>query len=442
MTVIRLKKAVLLMGDVLVLYFSLLLMLVLRYGKLDRDTTHDHLIPFSILFGVWILTLYVGGLYDFRHLRQGNAFLNRASIIFGINGFVAVLFFYFLPSFAITPRLNLFLFLAVAAIFGLIWRTLANMLLSNGLPTKKILLAGDGPIAEHLAHYLHENPQHGYRLAFWMKKGLRDHEFHHLYQIILAHKISTIVMPAHLKKDVGATRLIYRNLVLGIEVMDLATLYERVFQKVPLAELEEGWFLENIAKSHEFYETLKRPIEIVLSLALLIGLAPLFLILALAVRLTSRGPAIFSQERIGQGGRRIRVYKFRTMRIDAERDGPQWSKAHDPRNTPFGSFLRRTHLDEFPQLWNVLKGELSFIGPRPERPEFVALIEQSVPFYTLRHLVRPGVSGWAQVNYRYGASVTDAYEKLQYDIYYLKNRSVVLDTLITLRTIRFFVSNL
>lgn len=442
MTTIRLKKAVLLMGDVLVLYLSLLLMLVLRYGKLDRDTTYDHIIPFSILFGVWVLTLYVGGLYDFRHLRRGNTFLNRAGIIFGVNGFIAVLFFYFIPSFAITPRLNLFLFLAVAAILGLLWRTSANILLSNGLPTKKILLVGDGPIAEELAHYLGENPQHGYRLAFWMKQGLHDSEFNHLYQIILANKISTIVVPAHLKKDIRATRLIYRNLVLGIEVMDLATLYERVFQKVPLAELEEGWFLENIAKSHELYETLKRPVEVVLSCALLIGLAPLLFLIALTIRLTSRGPAIFSQRRIGKGGRSIRIHKFRTMRIDAERDGPQWSKAHDPRNTPLGHFLRRTHLDEFPQLWNVLKGELSFIGPRPERPEFVSLIEQSVPFYTLRHLVRPGVSGWAQVNYRYGASVQDAYEKLQYDIYYLKNRSVALDTLITLRTIRFFVSNL
>lgn len=441
-SIARLKKTVLLFGDVFVLYLALLFTLIVRYGALDRKTVDSHLGPFSILFLFWILVFYIGGLYDFKMLRRGSAFAKQASILLGVNSVFAVLLFYFLPSLRITPRLNLFLFIALYGFLGFLWRDFVNHLLSSGLPKKKILLVGTNETARELAEYLERNPQLGYRISFWMKEGLRDPEFSHLSQILLAEKIGTIVLPAHIKRDTRAARLIYKQLLFGIEVMDLATLYEIVFQKVPLAELEEGWFLENIAKSHRLYEALKRPTEVMLGIILCLFLLPLAVVIALCIRATSRGSVLFTQRRIGRGGAPFTIYKFRTMRKDAEERGPQWARPHDPRNTPVGRFLRRTHLDELPQLWNMLRGELSFIGPRPERPEFVSLIEKTVPFYELRNLIRPGVSGWAQVNFRYGASVGEAYEKLQYDMYYLKNRSVVLDGLIVLRTIRFFFTNI
>ena len=269
-----------------------------------------------------------------------------------------------------------------------------------------------------------------------MKEGLQDKELEHLSQIILANQINIIVVPAHIKKNSNAAKLIYKNLVLGIEVVNLADLYEIVFQKIPLAELEEVWFLENLAKRHRLYEIFKRPIEIFLATIIGILTLPLAILIALFIKLVSSGSVIFTQQRAGQNGAAFTIYKFRTMRPDAEKDGPQWAQKDDGRVIPLGNMLRKSHLDEWPQLLNILRGELSLVGPRPERPEFVKNLSKEIPYYDLRHLIRPGITGWAQINYRYGASIEDAYEKLQYDIYYLKNRSVVLDILIVIKTIR------
>jgi exopolysaccharide biosynthesis polyprenyl glycosylphosphotransferase len=257
----------------------------------------------------------------------------------------------------------------------------------------------------------------------------------------LDNKINILVIPAHIKKSSKAARLIYKNLVLGIEVLDLAELYERIFQKVPLAELEEVWFLENIAKSHQIYEFFKKPIEIFLAIVLGIILLPVALLIAVLVAITSPGPVVYRQTRVGQNEHDFLIYKFRTMRTDAEKNGPQLAQQNDQRITPLGKILRKTHLDELPQLLNIVMGELSFVGPRPERPEFIRLIRQDVPYFELRLLVRPGITGWAQINYKYGASVEEMYEKLQYDIYYLKNRSLALDFLILLRTVKYLFTN-
>ena len=169
---------------------------------------------------------------------------------------------------------------------------------------------------------------------------------------------------------------------------------------------------------------------------------PLLLIITLAVKLTSKGAAIFKQKRVGKNGEEFTIYKFRTMKIDAEKNGPQWANYfNDNRATKIGKFLRTTHLDELPQLVNIIKGELSFIGPRPERPEFVESLKKEIPYYELRHLTKPGVTGWAQINFRYGATVQEAYEKTQFDIYYIKNNSPFLDLSILLRTIKFLFMN-
>jgi lipopolysaccharide/colanic/teichoic acid biosynthesis glycosyltransferase len=162
----------------------------------------------------------------------------------------------------------------------------------------------------------------------------------------------------------------------------------------------------------------------------------------LAVKITSDGAAIFKQKRVGKNGSEFTIYKFRTMKIDAEKNGPQWANYfNDSRATKIGKFLRTTHLDELPQLVNIIKGELSFIGPRPERPEFVESLKKEIPYYELRHLTRPGVTGWAQINFRYGATVKEAYEKTQFDIYYIKNNSPFLDLSILLKTIKFLFTN-
>ena len=225
----------------------------------------------------------------------------------------------------------------------------------------------------------------------------------------------------------------------GLRVYDLADFYEQRWLKVPVMHTQRGWLL--FAHGFDLLHNalalrLKRLLDIAVSVALLIICMPIMLIIAVAVRLESRGPALFRQTRTGLNGKDFEILKFRSMYADAERAGPQWTSAHDPRVTRVGRLLRILRLDELPQLVNVIKGEMSFIGPRPERPVFIRELEKKIPFYDLRQLVRPGITGWAQVMYAYGASMDDALEKLQYDLYYIKNYSLLLDFAILLKTLR------
>lgn len=225
----------------------------------------------------------------------------------------------------------------------------------------------------------------------------------------------------------------------GVRVYGLADFYERMWFKVPVLHTRRGWLI--FAHGFDLLHNplglrTKRLLDITLSLALLVVASPVMALVALMIRLESRGPVIFRQARTGLGGAQFEILKFRSMTRDAERDGPQWAQDADPRITRIGRAIRLLHIDELPQLVNVLKGEMSFIGPRPERPVFNDTLEKEIPLYNLRHLVRPGITGWAQVMYPYGASVEDAREKLQYDLYYIKNYSVLLDIGIVFKTLR------
>jgi exopolysaccharide biosynthesis polyprenyl glycosylphosphotransferase len=224
----------------------------------------------------------------------------------------------------------------------------------------------------------------------------------------------------------------------GQPVQDLSNFYEGTWRKVPIYYLEHDWFVmsEGFGLIHNpIGLRVKRLADVLLSTLLLLITWPFMLLTALAVKLESPGPAIYCQVRTGKSGEDFVIYKFRSMRSDAEKDGAQWASAKDSRVTKVGRFIRLTRLDELPQLWNVFRGDMSFVGPRPERPEFNQDLEKKIPFYNLRHLVRPGITGWAQVLYPYGASVEDAKEKLQYDLFYIKNYSLFLDMMIVLKTI-------
>ncbi len=204
---------------------------------------------------------------------------------------------------------------------------------------------------------------------------------------------------------------------------------------MPLEELEERWFVEKITIHRNFYDAAKKIIDFCLALFLSIIFLPLILIIAFLIKSTSKGPIIFKQERTGANNKPFILFKFRTMKINEP--GPLWTDKDDKRLTRIGKIIRYTHLDEIPQLSNILKGELSFIGPRAERKELVEIYSQ-IPYYEIRHIIKPGLTGWAQVNYKPSASVEEAGEKLQYDVYYIKNRSIILDFLILLKTIRYF----
>jgi len=223
----------------------------------------------------------------------------------------------------------------------------------------------------------------------------------------------------------------------GVVVQDANVLIERLMGKLPLEGLNpssliftEGF---NVRRS---FQLARRLVSICVSTVVLTICLPLIPFLILAVRLSSPGPILFRQIRVGRGGRLINIFKFRTMRQDAEANGAVWASKDDPRVTSVGRFMRKTRLDEIPQLWNVLRGDMAFVGPRPERPEFVKWLTSEIPYYNLRHMIRPGITGWAQVRYQYGANLEETKRKLEYDLYYVKNMSLGLDLLIIFETIK------
>lgn len=224
----------------------------------------------------------------------------------------------------------------------------------------------------------------------------------------------------------------------GRMVVDIRSFYEHVVQRLPLSQINEEWLLLSEGFSlntRGSLRRLKRALDVLISLFLLLPAAPIMLLTALIIRLESPGPVIYRQERVGLHEKEFTVYKFRSMRVDAEKNGAVWASANDSRVTRFGRFIRKVRIDELPQIWNILKGDMSFIGPRPERMAFVTHLKEQIPYYGLRHTVKPGLTGWAQVCYPYGASDEDARHKLEYDLYYIKNMSILLDIHIIFKTV-------
>jgi exopolysaccharide biosynthesis polyprenyl glycosylphosphotransferase len=223
----------------------------------------------------------------------------------------------------------------------------------------------------------------------------------------------------------------------GIDIREMADVYEELTGRIPVSNIGDEWLL--FAKGFyllrkEYMQRLKRLIDVMSSALLLVLTAPLLGLAALVIKLDSPGGVFYSQKRVGKGQELFTIYKFRSMRQDAEDGGAQWASEGDSRITRVGRLLRMTHIDEIPQIWNLLKGDMSLVGPRPERPEFVEVLDKQIPYYFVRHSVKPGMTGWAQINYRYGASTVDTKNKLEYDLYYIKNMSLLLDFKILLRT--------
>ena len=224
----------------------------------------------------------------------------------------------------------------------------------------------------------------------------------------------------------------------GVQVTDLARYFERVHGRVPIESLKVSWLIYGDGYRQGWLRSfVKRVFDIAATVVLLLFTLPIMTMMALLIAVESKGPVIYRQDRVGRGGKQFTLLKFRSMRIDAEKDGkPSWAAVNDARVTRIGRFMRRARIDELPQLINVLRGEMSFVGPRPERPEFVKMLTEQIPFYSVRHSVKPGITGWAQVRYSYGSNVEQAVKKLEYDLYYVKNHTLLLDVLILVDTVR------
>lgn len=440
-----LKSFVLFSGDVLALYGALLLTIIIRYSGLPLIYyIKIHLAPFSIIFAIWLVAFYISGLYELKVVKNTPAFYERLYKVFIFNTAVAISVFYLAPYFQVAPRANLFIVLVVAFLILVGWRwTAQSVMAAKG--ASRVLFFGFSKEVLELAGFLRQNPQLGFLPVAVMTSDheeipdgapLRAFSFdNHLTHVIRDEGIEIIVASSEIKKNEALVQMLFKVVPLGVPVVDFLSFYEVSTGKIPLSLVGEIWFLENlIGIRRPFYELAKRIIDIVLAVVLGILALPLIPFIILTIRLDTAGPAFYHQKRIGKHGRMIGIIKFRTMHLGAERGGARWADENDPRVTRVGKFLRKSRLDELPQLWSILVGDLSLVGPRPERAEFVALLEKKIPFYQMRHLVQPGLSGWAQIHFPYGASVEDALEKLQYDLAYIKNRSVWLDLTTILKT--------
>jgi sugar transferase (PEP-CTERM system associated) len=393
--------------------------------------------------------LYYAGLYELRQLGDRRELFVRILQALAAASFLLAIIYFWFPD-AIIGR-GVFL-IAAALVISLVigWRITFDWVTRAVGPQERLLLVGTGSAAVKLAAELYEQRQQlGVEIV-----GFVDPDPERVGQpVINPGVIGTIADIPNIVRARNVDRVVVSLVdargklpmeellemkLNGVSFDHLATVYEEYTGKIAVENLRPSWliFSSGFQKTRA-HRAAKRALDIVAALAGLILSSPIMLAVALAVKLTSRGPALYHQERVGYSNHAFTVHKFRSMRVDAEAEtGPVWASPGDRRVTPIGRFLRRTRLDELPQLWNVLIGEMSLVGPRPERPAFVADLGREIPFYNQRHVVRPGVTGWAQVRYTYGASKEDALEKLQYDLFYIKNMSMALDLFIIFQTIK------
>ena len=317
---------------------------------------------------------------------------------------------------------------------------------SQGVFKSRVLVLGTGSRVVKLAQYAERNPNHqviGYialqpaehyissRHILTMTPG------ESLLSVVEKNAIDQIVIAVRDRRSGGfPMQLLLECRMSGVKVIELSTFFEREYRQVMLESLNPSWMvLGDGFRRGQFGNAVKRLFDLLVSAAMLVLTLPIMLAAALCIFLESGGPVLFRQERVGQCGRMFTLFKFRSMRNDAECDGtPKWADINDNRSTSVGRFIRNWRIDELPQIFNVIRGEMSFVGPRPERPFFVDQLAKQIPFYALRHCAKPGITGWAQVRYKYGASIDDAVEKLQYDLYYVKNQSLFLDLMILIST--------
>lgn len=428
------KKISLFLLDIVGLYGALVATLLIRYPDSFSKQYAVHLPPFLFIFTLWLLIFYITNLYDFGFLRNNLDFYSGLFRAIITASTISVIFFYLIPLFHITPRTNLAIFIGLSSGIVTGIRTLFNQANASGFK-KPLLIVGVNNQSLELAKFVEENPQLGYELKYLMdlgKEGIKNIE-----QIIRQEKINIVVVSPETYQAPYIIDTFYRSLEKKITFRNLSSFYEQLTNRVPLGAINQIWFLENLSEGgKKTYEEMKRFFDIIFSVIMLVIVASFIPFVALIIKLSSPGPIFYRQKRVGQNGNNFEIIKFRTMQKDAEKEtGAVWAQKNDPRITLLGKLMRKTRIDELPQLWNILKGEMSFVGPRAERPEFHQILKEQIPFYEERYIIKPGLSGWAQINYQYGSSVSDAAQKLQYDLYYIKNRSLILDLGIILKTV-------
>ncbi len=417
MAVSRMKKNYTYLFGILTIVMYFIGLLLINRGL---GFTNVIVIVFSMII------YYVANVYN----MTGRYKLRDIAIVIGIN-FILVIITTFLRIFILNEAIILF---GLITMFQIIYRYIIMIGLAE---KKRIVFIGENGYTDDLLESIKKDSQ--YKLSDFLK----DKDLNVLTKKILNlcenKKVDIIVdFTSNLLYDAKLVNKLLEYKLGGIQYYNYLEFYEMYENKLPVSNLSPKWFLENTGFEiyyNSFNLKAKRILDIIFALLIGICVIPIMIIAAIIIKLESKGPIFFIQERIGEGNKPFKIVKFRSMTTDAEKNGPQWASKNDNRVTKWGKIMRATRIDELPQLWNVLRGEMSFVGPRPEREFFIKQLEKEIMYYNLRHTVKPGLTGWAQVMYPYGASIEDAYRKLQYDLYYIKNHDILFDVKILLKTV-------
>ena len=450
---VRRQQILLTAGDLAILVFSLAIAFVVaRFARFNILFVLDRFTGGSLIYiSVYLAVFYVGELYEVeRRHREVRSFF-YIGLLVAVAFMIIATLYYFIPFWRIARRV-IAIQAPIVAVLIYLWRNGYDLVSRRFVAPHRILLVGVGETAESLIREIRDFYSREYRIVGVIEDDpsrqgdeiegvpvLGDSRT--IQEITAREEVETIVFASGYRSvlDGHLVRHVLDLKTRGVQVYEMPTFYMRVTGKVPVRYIEDRWLLfgqdfPGLAAGERF--RVKRLIDVGIALLSLIVLSPVALIVAILVKITSRGAILYRQERLGLDRRPYMLLKFRTMRVDAEEDGPRWATRDDKRITPAGRIFRRLRLDEIPQFVNVLKGDMSIIGPRPERRHFVELLEKEIPYYGLRFAVRPGLTGWAQVNFPYGNSVEDAHTKLQYDLYYIQEKSLFLDAVILLKTLQ------
>jgi sugar transferase (PEP-CTERM system associated) len=436
------RTLVLLIGEALIVWTSFLLGALYAWGDDSYIAlNYDH--GWEKICGVTLLVLlcsHLFDLYDTARLNTKGELYFRLLMVPGLLAFVLAGVSWVRPNFLLGNGSSAVgLLILTVALFG--WRMGFTWLIQLPILIERVYVLGTGERAQRLVLGLRQNPEIGVEVASWTGKlegaVTKESVAVHLLDVVNRQKVHRVIVAMPDRRGTIPMQELLDLRMKGVKIEESASWLERISGKIEVENLYPSWlvFGDGFRRS-TLFRLVRRVVSVVIALVGLVLSLPLLPLIMLAIRLDSKGPVLYRQRRVGKGGKVFDVVKFRTMRQDAEAGGPQWAGNNDPRVTRIGRFLRMSRLDEIPQLWCVLKGDMAFVGPRPERPEFVEWLSQEIPYYRVRHMVRPGLTGWAQVKYKYGSTVEDAREKLQYDLFYIKNASIGLDLLIMFQTVK------
>jgi len=419
-------------GDILMLVASFFIMLEISFWKnLSQNTINNHLLPFIFVSLIWILVFFLFNIYETQSIKPTIPNLRMIGIASLVAFTASIILFYLVQSFGIAPKTNLIIFSLVFITLFLIWRRVFYNFFSRYFKKGVAFLTeqdNDSKSVGEIIQYIEAYPQSGFDV---LGRYSSLDAFREKYSTT---QIDTLIVSKNSLKEARDLILIYSTVK---NILDLTHAYENILSKIPVDSIDETWFLYNIRRTNTvFYNTTKSLVSGLVAFIVLCVTFPFLLVSALFIKLYDNGPILYTQARVGEGGKTFKLYKFRSMIVDSEKNGAVWAIKDDQRITPVGKIMRKLHIDEIPQMINILKGDISLVGPRPERPEFVAELEKTIPHYELRHIIKPGFTGWAQIKYRYANTTAGSKEKFQYDLYYIKNRNIFLDFGIILRTIQ------